>query len=361
VRMVFRIWRSLPLLAAASAAATVTLGLAPPAAAAATRIASVPVAFQVKNVNRSAVACPSDGADYVLRGRLVGPYSMVKRSRLPAATLYLHGFAFGKFLWQFPVSGYDYAASQAEAGHVSVIVDRLGYDDSPGPNGDFTCLGAHADMAHQVIEQLKQGAYRADGSAPVKFDRIAVAGFSVGGLLGQVVAYSFGDVDALIMFGWADQGSTELGVQESVRQGAVCLQGGEPAEPGGPAGYAYYGQSREDFSAIAFLTADPSVVDTAFSLRNRDPCGDGGSLATAIATDNANNSHLAMPILLVYGEKDALWENPPATAEKQRDMYTSSNDVSVLLVAGAGHITILERAAPTVRRSVSQWLATRGF
>jgi esterase/lipase len=357
----FRTAKAFSLLAAAGAAGAFAVAYVSPPAVAATRVASVPVAFQVKNVNRSAVPCASDGADYVLRGRLVGPASLLRRHILPAATLYLHGFAFGKFLWQFPVSGYDYAASQAKAGHVSVIVDRLGYDESPGPDGNFTCIGAHADMASQVIDQLKQGSYEAGGSGPVRFERIAIAGFSVGGLLGQVVAYSFGNVDALVMFGWADQGFTQLGVQESVKQGAVCLQGGEPAEPGGPAGYAYYGQSREDFSAIAFLTADPSVIDTAFSLRNRDPCGDSASLTTAIATDNANNGRLALPILLVYGEKDALWEDPPATAQKQRDMYTSSDDASVLMVEGAGHITILERAAPSVTHSVSNWLSDRGF
>src|SRR4029079_7569605 len=87
------------------AAAAALLGPASVASAAAgTKVLKRPVTFQVRNVNRSALACPGDGAAYEVKGHLVGPASEVgpgapggRRS----VTLYLHGFGFGEFLWSF--------------------------------------------------------------------------------------------------------------------------------------------------------------------------------------------------------------------------------------------------------------------
>jgi hypothetical protein len=36
-------------------------------------VTSLPVSFEVENVNRSKVACASDGATYTVRGHIVGP------------------------------------------------------------------------------------------------------------------------------------------------------------------------------------------------------------------------------------------------------------------------------------------------
>jgi len=44
-----------------------------------------PVSFQVKNVNRSKLACATDGAAYTIRGHLVGTRSQLRRA--DAATL----------------------------------------------------------------------------------------------------------------------------------------------------------------------------------------------------------------------------------------------------------------------------------
>ena len=156
-------------------AAVAALALAAPAAADA---ASVPVEFRVQNVNRSAVACPADGREYTLRGAIVGPADVLADRRRAglAATLYLHEFSFGRFFWNFEGSrDFDWAARMADAGHVSVVIDRLGYDGSDQVGGNDTCIGAHADMARQVVDQLRSGDYTAAGGAP-RFDRLVLAG-----------------------------------------------------------------------------------------------------------------------------------------------------------------------------------------
>src|SRR5438309_8951686 len=116
---------------AAVALTVVACALVPAGATASSRtVVTRPVMFSVRNLNRTPVSCSTDGAAYEIRGRIVGPASSLARSG-GAATLYLHGLGFGVFFWDFSaVPGYDFAAAQAAAGHVSVIIDRLGYGAS---------------------------------------------------------------------------------------------------------------------------------------------------------------------------------------------------------------------------------------
>ncbi|TFD65112.1 hypothetical protein, partial [Cryobacterium sp. Hb1] len=60
-------------------------------------VTSLPVSFEVENVNRSMVACASDGKTYTVRGHIVGPTQVLEREKVTGATLYLHGLSFGEF------------------------------------------------------------------------------------------------------------------------------------------------------------------------------------------------------------------------------------------------------------------------
>jgi pimeloyl-ACP methyl ester carboxylesterase len=334
----------------------------PSAASAAERVVSLPVSFEVANVNGSALPCPTDGATYTLRGRIIGPEKTLRRGRSSlAATLYLHEFSFGKFFWNLSqIPELDYAAQQAQAGHVSVVVDRLGYDDSDHPaQGTMTCIGAHADMARQMVAQLRSGEY--GGSETPAFEKVVLAGHSVGAASAELAASSFDDmkIDGLMVFGWADSGFSQRTVEQSVAQGVVCTAGGEQHEDGKAAGYAYYGQTEEDFQKNVFNSATPAVVDLVTSMRNRDPCGDAASLTPATGVNSMKNGEIDVPILLLFGEKDAVFE--PGAGEKQRDSYTSSPEVTYHSFADAGHALTFESAAPQVRSSVDQWLSSHGF
>jgi pimeloyl-ACP methyl ester carboxylesterase len=151
------------------------LGVASVATAASSpsKVVKRAITFQVRNVDRSALVCPSDGAAYDVKGHLVGPESHVGAGASDghrSATLYLHGFSFGEFFWSFgAVPRYDYAAAMARAGHVSVVIDRLGYGSSGHPEGNQTCLGAQADVAHQIIGELRSGDYALEGGEPLRF------------------------------------------------------------------------------------------------------------------------------------------------------------------------------------------------
>ena len=50
-----------------------------------------------------------------------------------------------------------------------------------------------------------------------------------------------------------DQGFSNGAYRHAIAQGQTCLAGGEPDEPGGPGGYAYYGQTEAEFREIVFF------------------------------------------------------------------------------------------------------------
>ena len=324
------------------AALCASLVVAAPAGA-----ATEPVSFSVENVNRSALPCNADGRTYTLRGRIVGPPERLRSA--DTATLFLHEFSFGAFFWSFDaVPGYDFSADLARRGHVSVVIDRLGYDGSDRPPGLDTCLGAQADMARQVVAQLKR-----------RFARVVLAGHSVGAAVAELAAHSFEDVGiaGLVTMGWADQGFSDRTIQQSFDQGARCTAGGEPADDGGPPAYAYFGHTPEEFQGNVFASAEPSVVAAATALRNRDPCGDVASLTPAGVVNGQRLSRIAVPVLLLFGGSDAVF-TPEAPAEQSR-AFSGSDDVRLETFEGAGHALALERQAPQVRATLAAWLDAR--
>lgn len=327
---------------------------------AATKVVKRPVAFEVANVNRSLVRCPSDGAVHQVKGLLVSPAAAAPGAGgSDSATLYLHGLSIDRSFWSLgTVPRYDYAAALARAGHTSVVIDRLGYGESDRPGGNQTCLGADADVAHQIIGKLRTGDYATAGGDAPRFEKVALAGHGVGALIAHLEAFSFGDIDGLVAMSYTPQvrpRAFELFYASRI----VCDAGGEPAREGGPGLYGYFGQTAAEFDELFFHSAEPAARDAAAALRARDPCGAGGSIIDALVQDLKSLPRVGVPVLVVCGEEDSM--TPSFACPHLKRRYTGSPDVSLRIVRNAGHALPLERAAPGFRRRVSTWLKGRGL
>jgi pimeloyl-ACP methyl ester carboxylesterase len=325
-------------------------------------IVSRAISFAVRNTNTSALTCPSDGAPYEVKGHLVAPRSAVSRpkARKRGVTLYLHGRGFGEFLWNFTsVPSQNYATAQAKAGHASVVIDRLGYGASGHPDGNQTCIGSQADVVHQVVRKLRSGDYSIDAGPSPAFGKVALAGQSTGAQIANVEAYSFRDIDALIVVALSFQ-TTPRAAQVFGETRAICLAGGEPAFPGGPGGYAFnFGQSEADFKRTMFHRVRGSVAKAVIGLRNRDPCGDTVSLLNALLRQKSALPKIKVPVLVICGEKDALFT--PKACRAQKDLYSGSRSASLESVRQAGHAPMLERTASIFRAKIGRWLRKRRF
>lgn len=328
------------------------------ASSSATRVVAVPVGFQVKNTNTSGLACPSDGAAYVVRGHLTGPRSAL---RAAAVTVYLYGLDTGGWNWRLTaVPGYDFAAQLARRGHVSLTIDMLGYGASGHPYGFESCIGSQADVTHQIIAQLRSGNYSIAEGSPVAYRRVVLAGHDVGGQIAQVEAYSYKDVDGLIVVTWAEQGFTPFLQVKYAQASARCATGGEPSRPGGPGGYVYVAGSVEDFERHLFHNAEPAVVAAAGSLREPNPCGYlSSAFPPGIATDLLRLREIDVPVLLALGANDPVFDADGWAMQERH--FSGSRDVSSILLADTGHFPMLERTVPRLRTLISGWLTQRGL
>lgn len=326
-------------------------------------IVDVPFNVEVRNQNRTASPCPPgapDGGSYPLRGHITAPRQALQGT--PSAALYYHGLSYGEFFWRFrAVPGYDTSRELARAGRISVTVDRLGYGASTGPAGSAICYGSQADIAKQLLDALKAGAYRTEGLPPLRFGKVALVGHSAGAFIGEIAAYSFAGIDALAMISYGDAGASPLAVTTAASASLTCAGGGEPQDADGPDGYAYFGATPEDFRA-AHLNAptDPAVADAATAMRTRDPCGDLQSVTAALAVDQVGAQLVSGPVLVLAGEQDALF--PPPTVELQAArMRLGGATVTAVTLPGTGHGITLGRTAPEFRRALAGWLVENGF
>jgi pimeloyl-ACP methyl ester carboxylesterase len=340
--------RSIPILGAlALAAATAVFPAATRPARAADGVVELPVAFKVNNHNHSSVPCPADGKDYTIKGHIVAPAAALDAPK--AATIYLHAVTFGEYYWRFKaVPGYDYASIMAEKGHVSVTIDRLGYGSSPKPDGNIgTCFGSEADIAHQINEALKSGKYDLSGHAPVAFEKVFLAGSSVGALIAHIEAYNMGGIDGLINFGWGDHNISQYAFNEYNDLMRRCSQGGDPGTPG----YAAFAKNSRD--TFYFASATPEVR-AAVPPPNPDPCGQARSIPPGIMSDDASLGLIDVPVLCVFGENDAIFS--PEAARQQASRYVGSPEVTLEMIPDTSHFPLLEATLPTTVAAVDKWL-----
>jgi pimeloyl-ACP methyl ester carboxylesterase len=328
------------------------------AAAKAVKVTSLPVAFGVKNTNTTTAApCTPDGAAYTVRGHLTGPRSVLtpKRSKRAGATLYLHGLGVAEWLWYFPIERYNHARAMARAGHVSVTIDRLGYGASDKPaSGKSVCIGSQADIAHQVVQQLRSGAY---GAPALRFKRVALAGHSASGQIAMTEAYTYRDIAALVVvassFSNLPRGNDEFGFMR-----IACDKGGDPfptAPPSPLTDYAFFGRSEAALRSIMFRSAPRSVQDQAARLRAPDPCGDNYSLIPAIQRQPGNVGKVKVPVLVACGRNDVLYAG--FGCEAQADRFRRGQ---TLLLRNTGHGLPLERGAKTFRKRLGRFLDRAG-
>ena len=318
------------------------------------------VVFDVTHTNTSDVPCTSDGNRYQVHGTLVGPASELSPPKAASVTVYLHGFNVAGWMWDFKaVPGYDYAAAMAQRGHVSLVLDRLGYLPSGQPAGMQTCFGAEADVLHQIVQHLRSGSYASQGGAPKAFRRIVTAGQDVGGVVIEVEAYSYKDIDGLALLGWADQGFTTDVYRWTSEVVSLCAQGGQQAQQNGPGGYFRFIQSDAEIRAKAFPYADPYVVDAIFRNIRKNPCGDFQSVITAIDMDGARLHEITVPVLNLYPDHDLVIT--PQGYQLQALNFAPNDNVTTIGIQG-GHFPMLETSPSKVfQADVSDWFKSKGF
>jgi pimeloyl-ACP methyl ester carboxylesterase len=323
------------------------------------KTASVAVTFTVKNTDTSQFSCPSDGGTYEVKGHITGPASALassskkkKKKRPKSATLYLHGLGVGEWLWYFGIPSYNYALQQAKAGHVSVTVDRLGYGASGRPDGNQNCIGSQADVAHQIVQSLRNGSYTVGSGKAVRYKRVALAGHSAAGEISILEAYSYKDVNAVVVVAFSYSNLAAANIAFGNQRNS-CQAGGNPVP-----GYGFFGQTGAEFQQTFFHSAVKAVRDQATPLHPPDPCGNNLSLTDAINKQAAGARTIKVPALVICGANDVLYA--PFGCDAQAERF-GTKDKRSITIGNAGHGLPLEKPAATFRKKLGAWLSKRGF
>lgn len=322
-------------------------------------IVDVPVSFEVQNVNRSVNQCRTDGRTYTVRGFLTAPAALLA-GPTPPVTLYVHGTNTAQWIWRLNVDGFNYVQELAERGHASVTIDRLGYGSNPVPDGFDTCTGANADVAHQVVDHLRNGTYTVQGRAPTSFGRVYLGGHSSGALVAELVAASFGNIDGIIATGWAGIGITSETARRFFPMFDTCQReladGPAPAGSGEVNGYAFFDQTLADFYQASISShADPRVVQAMAGFHVPSPCGVMLSEPMAIMEDLTSLGDVRVPVLFVFGADDTLRQG----VGPYPGLFSGSPDVTAMTVPGAGHIMLVDTNSVMVYDAVAEWLDRR--
>jgi pimeloyl-ACP methyl ester carboxylesterase len=325
-----------------------------PAAAEDVEIVNQPVSFVVQNVNKTGVPCGGDSKTYTVRGHLTGPASDLQSAEPTSGTLYLHGLELGEWFWQLPVAGFNHAEELAKRGHVSVTIDRLGYGGSDHEPGHKSCVGTHATIAHQIVQQLRAGSY--GGDLHPKFARVALAGHSLGGAIAQTEAYSFGDVDAVAILSYADTALSLSAILTSTSWGPTCALGGKPSANGAP-GYTFFTRDQADYRKNFLAQASPEVFSYADGGRSLNPCGDLMSAVPAALLAGISANRIKVPVLLLMGNKDLVFDS--SRLALQKPLYGGPTTVRVL--DGATHGLTVDRTAAEFRSALEEWLLSQDF
>jgi pimeloyl-ACP methyl ester carboxylesterase len=298
-----------------------------------------------------------------VRGDLIGPRSALDSRKPRAVTVYLHGFNTGAFMWRLPgFPQLDLPTALAKRGHVSLVIDELGYDRSDHPEGLLECFGSQADVTHQIVQKLRRGDYAVSREKPRRFRRVVLAGHDAGAAIADIEIYSYHDVDGLIHLSWAEQGSTQTAETGYADLLPICATGGQPAEQGppdrdepagGPSGYAQFLTDAEIRQNLADL--DPAVLDRGMRLVNRNPCGEELSIPAVLELNMQKLPEIHVPVLYGYGALEFLWTQDGLAQEAQ--LFRGSPDLTTVVFRNTGHFPMLSlRFAPTFQSTVARWL-----
>ncbi|MBB6629224.1 alpha/beta fold hydrolase [Nocardioides sp. KIGAM211] len=316
-----------------------------------TDVVSRAVTFDVVNTNGTNLACSADNQSYELHGSLVGPRHEVLSASAPRINVLVHDLATGSWSWHLRRHpGVDYARKLAQRGETSLVLDRLGYGRSPLPDGNATCLGAQADMLHQVVQHLRSGHYdfsrHPDRGTPAA-EHVVVHGHSTGAAIAELEAGTYDDIDGLVVMSWTDRGASQRALDAAQAQSSLCLKGQD---------HATFGGSKKDYRSLLFASAARTVQRDGADLRAATPCGDALSLSQMVASAPTTTRKIEAPVLLLFGGKDAL--NRRDARQTQVDAYDSSTGVTHHTVKGAGSALALEASAARTRSRVLHWLHT---
>jgi pimeloyl-ACP methyl ester carboxylesterase len=250
------------------------------------------------------------------------------------AVVLMHGLSYTKESWDVP--GYSVAQKLAAAGYAVIAIDRLGYGESKLDDGYGVTHEAYADMAHQIVEQLRHSG----------FSHVVLGGHSAGAGTAELEAGLYGGVDAIMALGWHHRPSDQLGQDFFTGDYVRAAQGD----------YEYFLGTPEHRTEMFYNSdADPAVV--AADTKAAVPTPSGEILSIGKQPSRLVVGSIEVPVFLQFGDSDKLFE--VQYAPMHAGEFLSSPAITVDIVKDAGHTFMLTKGGLAGTQRMAIWLRSR--
>ena len=278
-----------------------------------------PVVFDVANPGEGGVV------------RTVHGYEMEPACAASTVVLLQHGLSYTSEAWDFSPE-LSYARRLAAAGYAVVAIDRLGYGQSVLENGRNVSTLAYADMAHQIVTELRQ-----------RYDHVVVAGHSAGAEASELAAGLYGDVEALVAMGYHQFPSVQI-VSDFFANDYPRAALDD---------YEYFLGTPEHRAEMFYTShADPAVVARDNEMAQLTPSGEVVTIGPQPSREVA--PLVKVPVLLQLADSDRLFELSYADAAAA--LFVQSPSVTVDVVPDAGHTYMLHPTGPAAADRIVSWL-----
>ena len=308
----------------------------------------------------SAMPVQMNGLDLTSHGRLCVP----ARQRTLGVQVLLHGGTYNSSEWDFPYrpESYSYVRAANDSGYATYNVDSIGSGLSSRPPSPLVTAWGQAEVVHQIVTRLRQGAIAGQG-----FSKVVVIGHSMGSLTAVLEAGRFHDVDGVALTGFSHSHTAPIAV--TARGGsslgflpATLSKFRSSADPGylttrpGVRERLYHSQSDVDSGVLRNDEANKDVVSaTEFAQ------------AIALASQTPVSRQIDVPVLLANGSKDGAFcdakvpgadcSSAESLMSSEASFFSPAADLETYVLPGAGHTLMLAKNAGEFRSALLEWVS----
>jgi pimeloyl-ACP methyl ester carboxylesterase len=291
-----------------------------------------------------------------VRGQLCLPPSGAPKT----VQLLLHGATYNRVYWDLPYKPeiFSYQRDMAMNGMATFAVDELGVGESTRPLSTLLTGVAQASAVHQLVDELRAG-----GVGGVRYEKVVLVGHSAGSAIAVVEAAKYHDVDGVVITGVTHLPNVPVVVGDVVFGLHPVTLDPQLAPRGGDPGYLTSKPGTREVMYHWPATLDPLAVqaDEAYTK-------DQVSLTSlldiiSVGLVSPVSVGIDVPVLLVNGTNDTGFcglvrdcSTAEALRAQEAPYFSPAAQLSVYVLAGAGHSVALATNAPAYRKVTRDWL-----
>jgi pimeloyl-ACP methyl ester carboxylesterase len=276
--------------------------------------------------------------------------------------LLVSGVSYDHNYWDFPYqpNNYSYVRAATKAGYATFNFDRIGVGLSDKPPANDVTIPAEAYVAHELIQDLRQG--KVSGT---KFANIIAVGHSMGASILSVEGGTYNDANGLILADSLHQANTAKQAQLTTTR-YPAVQDPKFKDAGLPDGYLTTKPGTRGDGYYDTKYADPNVVAKDEELKQTATTGEFATLAQG--RNPQFSKAIKTPVLLVVGQNDSIncneaaglsCKDSAAIMAREKDNFSPAACLEAFVLPNSGHDTNLHYNAKDWFKAANDWADKR--